>query len=183
MQATLYILYGISLVAIVLGFIALLKQKTYIDSKTNKVTEVSLPIFGKMKTNYPSLLFLATGISLAFFVFSKSYDKTVEWKISGRFVDPNNQVTDFSVGDLTVVPGHIESRVTREGKFEIKLKIKDGVDFEDAVESIDYSCMNFSANILPKDEQEKKKKKDGSCLLNSQTATTRNYKPVSLNNY
>lgn len=183
MQLSIYILYGISLVAIILGFIALLKQKTYIDKKTNQVTEVSLPIFGRMKTNYPSLLFLATGISLAFYVFSKSYDKTTEWTVKGRFTDPTNKVTDFNTGELKVIPGNINCKVGRDGAFEITMKIKDGIDFEEAVESIVYSCDNYSASILPLSEKEKKKLKDNTCLLSSDTRTTRTYKAVPLNNY
>lgn len=183
MQVSLYILYGIALVLIVLGFIALLKQKTYIDKDTRQVTEVALPFLGKMKTNYPSLLFLATGVSLAFFVFNKSYDKTTEWTIKGQFVDPTRSVTNFNSGELKVIPGNIQSRIGTNGNFEITMKIRDGLDFEDAVESIVYSYNNYSASILPFSEKEKKKLNDNTCLLNNSTRTTRTYKAVPINSY
>ena len=49
---------GISILLIILGFIALLKQKTYIDSKTQQPTKIKLPFFGEMITNFPALIFI-----------------------------------------------------------------------------------------------------------------------------
>lgn len=184
MQVSLYILYGISLIAIVLGFIALLKQKTYIDSKTKEITEISVPFVGKMKTNYPSLIFLALGMALAFVVFNKSYDKTTDWRIRGTFTDPSNNITDFSNGTLNIVPNNnISAKITPDGQFDISMKIKDGVSFEEAVESIDYTCAKFSANILPEQEKAKKEKKNTTTLLENDTRTTRRYKAVPLISY
>ena len=41
---------------VLLGFVALLSSKIYIDDKTNAPTEVELPIIGKLKSNCPALL-------------------------------------------------------------------------------------------------------------------------------
>ena len=185
MQASIYILYGISLIAIILGFIALLKQKTYVDTNTNKVTEVSLPFLGKFKTNYPSLVFLVIGASLAFFVFDKSYyhstDNTTEWNIRGRLVDTTNSIENFSFGELKVIPRTIESRVTPEGKFEITMQIKEGVKFEDEVECIDYTYKGLSVNLLTAAEKEKKEKKDNTSLLKVLGSRTRVYGKIIVN--
>lgn len=185
MQPSVYILYGISLIAIVLGFIALLKQKTYIDTNTNKVTEVSLPFLGKFKSNYPSLFFLVIGGSLAFFVFDRSYynstDNTTEWNISGRLVDTSNSIENFSFGELKVIPRRIESKVSPEGKFEIVMQIKDGVKFEDEVECIDYTYRGLSVNLLTAAEKEKKEKKDNTSLLKVLGNRTRVYGKIIVN--
>ena len=55
------IIYLLAGLCFVLGFVALLKQKTYIDSQTNQPTEIELPFVGKLTTNYPALGFVFIG--------------------------------------------------------------------------------------------------------------------------
>src|SRR5580765_6879571 len=43
--------------ALCLGFFALLRQHTYLDPKTNAPIEIELPLLGRMKANYPALIF------------------------------------------------------------------------------------------------------------------------------
>lgn len=63
----IYIVLGISVLLIVLGFIALLKQKLYIDRKTKEVmTEIELPLIGKLRTNAPALGFIIFAVVLAY---------------------------------------------------------------------------------------------------------------------
>ena len=69
----LLIIYGISTLTIILGFIALLTQKIYIDTDTKQLTQIDIPMVGKMKTNYPALIFLFLGIFLAVYAFSRSF--------------------------------------------------------------------------------------------------------------
>lgn len=53
------------------GFIALLKQKTYLDPATRKpTTEVEIDGFGRLKTNYPALIFVF--FSVFVFIFPSS---------------------------------------------------------------------------------------------------------------
>lgn len=66
------IVYGISILSIVLGFIALLAQKTYINPETNEPSEVEIPFIGKIKTNYPAVIFVFLGFAAALHAFNKS---------------------------------------------------------------------------------------------------------------
>jgi hypothetical protein len=49
------------LVMIVGGILLIYKEKIYIDSTTNQVTEIDVPFFGKLKTNVPALALFALG--------------------------------------------------------------------------------------------------------------------------
>lgn len=60
----------IALVSVAGGLLALLKQQVVVD-KDGKPSEINLPWFGKIKTNYPSLFAIALGIVLAAFVTTK----------------------------------------------------------------------------------------------------------------
>ena len=186
MNASVYILYAISLICIVLGFFALLKQKTYINAETKEPTEVELPILGKMKTNYPSLIFLAMGIFLAAYVFNRSYTDTKkynEWTISGRLVDTSRSIDNFSYGELKIIPKDVDDKVYANGVFEIKMQLEEGHEFEDEVENITYTNKNFSAYFQPSEEKKKKEKNDNSSILDKFTKRTRTYKPIVLNNF
>ena len=65
------IIYLLAGLCFVLGFVALLKQKTYIDSQTNQPTEIELPFVGKLKSNFPALVFVVVGAFLAYSGWSK----------------------------------------------------------------------------------------------------------------
>ncbi|MGH2508312.1 MAG: hypothetical protein ACRDHZ_13055, partial [Ktedonobacteraceae bacterium] len=62
---------AIGAILIFLGFIALLSQKIYIDHRTNKATEIDVPILGKMKANYPALIFVFLGCAVVVFGLNK----------------------------------------------------------------------------------------------------------------
>ena len=68
-----YIILIISIIGIILGFVALITQKIYINPETSEATEVEIPFIGKIKTNYPALVFAFLGFGLAFYVFNKAY--------------------------------------------------------------------------------------------------------------
>jgi hypothetical protein len=181
MKYAIYILYGISLMSILLGFVALLKQKTYVNEKTKEVTEVELPMVGKLKTNYPSLLFLAMGIFLAVFVFNKSYKNKKVWEISGTFVDTTKTITDWSDGELNIQPSAIKTKnIDSLGNYHICLELNDGQEIEDVVELITYSNQKLSFNFQPSEEKKKNRMKDNSSLLAISTSSTRIYKPATL---
>src|SRR6266849_2316656 len=133
---TVYVAYGISLAAIVLGFIALLKQKTYIDRHTKQPTEIELPILGKMKTNAPALTFVFLGVGLALVAFEKSYPpKKVEWTVEGSFKNLPGKHVDWPNGTLALHPTDLKpGPVSTGGKFTITAMIDEGKSFEDVVE-------------------------------------------------
>jgi hypothetical protein len=58
MNLEMILKYGFAVLLAVLGLVALLKQKTYLDSKTGQPTQIEIPLIGKMKTNYPALIFV-----------------------------------------------------------------------------------------------------------------------------
>jgi len=181
MKYAIYILYGISVLSILLGFVALLKQKTYINEATKEVTEVELPLVGKLKTNYPSLVFLAMGIFLAVFVFNKSYNTKKVWEISGTFIDTTRTITDWSEGELNIQPSAIKTKyIDSLGNYHICLELNEGQEIEDVVELITYTNQKFSFYFQPSEEKKKNRMNDNSSLLDISTASTRKYKPATL---
>lgn len=48
------------------GVWALLKQKVLLDANTHEVTSVEIPFFGKVKTNYPSIVAIFIGAALSY---------------------------------------------------------------------------------------------------------------------
>ena len=84
---------------------ALLKQKTYIDSESKEPTEVELSFLGKIKTNYPALVFVFLGFAAAFFAFQKSGIKEkVRWTIQGQLVDSTQRIDDWREGEFKIIP-------------------------------------------------------------------------------
>lgn len=61
---------AIALVCVLGGIYALLRQQVVVD-QNGQPSEIELPWFGKIKTNYPSLIAVGLGIALATFVASK----------------------------------------------------------------------------------------------------------------
>jgi hypothetical protein len=181
MKYAIYILYGISVLSILLGFVALLKQKTYINETTKTVTEVELPLVGKLKTNYPSLVFLALGIFLAVFVFNRSYNAKKTWEITGTFIDTTGTITDWSQGELNIQPSAIKTKdIDSFGNYRICLELNDGQEIEDIVELITYTHQKLSYNFQPAEEKKKSRKNDNSSLLSISTTSMRKYKPATL---
>ncbi len=166
------VIYGISTLAIVLGFVALLKQKVYIDSNTNQPTEVDIPVVGKLKTNYPSLVFVFLGFCSLLYVFYHSKPKEkVEWTVNGRLVDPQNQIQNWNDGELKVIPSSFKSNVDSQGCFEIQMKLEAGQNFEDVAEAIIYSHKRGNAQLIPKSD---------TSLLLKRTNHFRSYRPLQL---
>ena len=92
MQAVL-IVYGISVLSIILGFVALLTQKVYIDRERNMPTQVEVPLFGKLKTNYPALIFVFLGFLMAYVAFDRSRELPKrDWLITGSFVSDDSSI-------------------------------------------------------------------------------------------
>jgi hypothetical protein len=146
----IFIMYGISSPSIVLGFIALLTQKIYIDHESNQPTEVEIPFLGKLKTNIPAIVFVFLGCGLAFYTFDKSFPpKQVDWTIKGSFQNTKNADFDWRKGTLSFHPTNIDGEISDKGRFEFTVKIDDGKTFEDVYELIDFSHPEASAQIDP----------------------------------
>lgn len=175
---TIYVMYMLSALLIILGFIALLSQKNYVDKDAKKVTEVEIPILGKLKTNYPSLVFVFLGVFIAYISFdrSKPISKN-DWKITGSFKSMDNEHINWPKGELKIFPSDFEQPIIKaDGTFEIHGRIEDGKTFEDIVERIDFSCPEYSAIIYPNNEYKKYKETRDSSLLRALTNNSRDYK-------
>jgi hypothetical protein len=72
------VLSCLAVLALVLGFFALLKQKTYIDANSGAVTSVELPLIGKLKTNYPALVFVFASLLFAYFASRARIEEAME---------------------------------------------------------------------------------------------------------
>jgi hypothetical protein len=143
--------FGLVLLSIVLGFIALLTQKIYLDASTQKPIDIDIPLFGRMKTNYPALIFVFLGFSLAFYVLHDSFSSSgTDWTIKGQFSDPS--IIDWKTGTLSVFPAQIKANVNNNGMFTIDLKIKEGKTLENTIEKIEYSHRIGDAIIYPSEE-------------------------------
>lgn len=73
MASFVYISYFgllIALLATIGGLWALVKQQVVVDSKGH-VSEIEIPLFGKLKTNYPSLVAIVAGMGLAAFIVNR----------------------------------------------------------------------------------------------------------------
>ena len=74
----LYLIVLFGFLSILMGFIALLAQKIYMKNN-NEVSEIEIPLIGKMKFNYPALIFVFIGVVLIFYstqvLFPKYFTK------------------------------------------------------------------------------------------------------------
>jgi len=191
-----------------LGFIALLTSKFYVAGKSQ--VEVQVPFLGKMKGNYPALVFVFLGVGLAVyalktnadeqkakqtvesaFVAKKAeYEKEIErlksknpgeadWIIKGQFLAPPGKHIDWEKGVLTYFPGSTTINMDRGGRYEIRLKISRGTDFEHYVQRFNYTNDLGSIDIVPEEELAAFEQRKPTRLA-SKTDTTRVYKPTPI---
>jgi hypothetical protein len=207
------IMYCIAALSITFGFIALLKQKTYISETTMQPTDIEIKGLGKMKTNYPSLVFVFLGFLCAVFAYYRSsqlrdyqhkienyderitgyetqikqykteYPGTEKWTIRGSLVNPGYGPVEWRKGIITVTPVDYSADINDYGVFKIDLPIKKNFSFEDIIQSIDYSNDNVSVSFCPQTELGKYNDGDSTTRLSRLTKTTRLYKPLAVTNF
>lgn len=178
------VLLCLSLVSLVLGFIALLMTRVYTrpegDSKT--VTEVEVPLMGKMKTNYPALVFVCLGFALAGYVAYQAFAAgDVTWEITGAFT--NDDVINWDKGTLTVHPCRLKQTINKQGYFTITLGIPRGKTFEDVIEYIVYNHDDVGYARLYPSEEFMNYQDGNDCVLERALRSGRSYKPVPLIEY
>ena len=182
MEAT-YVVYFICALSIVLGFIALLTQKVYIDNKTNEPIDIEIPLLGKFRTNYPAAIFVILGFSLAAFTFNKSYPPPkVEWTITGSFQKPDNAKVDWEHGSIELTPSPVQDGISNLGKFTIKVKIDEGKSIEDIFERLAFTWDSASVDCNLVNEYKNYKNNDES-LIHDATKRTLNFKPIPVTIY
>lgn len=188
MNPTVLCSFFIAITSIILGFIALLKQKTYLDAETSQPVDIEVPIIGRMKTNYPALAFVFLGFCLAFYVVHQTFSKDektalnqndVGWKITGHLVDPKAKITDWQTGELRIFPDDSPPVIDPNGKFEISITLPSGKSFEEKIGHIEYIHNKGYVHIYPKKEYDAYKNGTDS-KLESTGPQLRAYKPVCM---
>ena len=181
-----YILFGIAGVLVVLGFIALLTQKTYLDSKTKEPVEIEVPLFGKLKTNYPSLVLVFLGAVLAYLAFEKSFPpRKVDWTLTGSLKHPANKQVSWSQGyDLTLIPSPVivKERMGDKGEFELVALIDEGKSIEEVFELLVFTHPEGSVRVPLKAEYDAYRT-NGSSLINAVTSHTRHFRKIPIETF
>ncbi|MBA3006224.1 MAG: hypothetical protein KKB91_11165 [Proteobacteria bacterium] len=180
------VLYGLSTLIVLLGGMSLILQKVYkVDSATGEKTTVEIPLFGKLSTNYPAVVFVFIGAALATYTLNKTMEVDDHWVVSGSFRTPNAEAINWERGNLRVSPKKYHMSVSPDGTFEIQGEIKKGRKFEEEVKQITYencSCDGkvFGASIMAESEYNGFIKKEKS-LIEDAGENTRRYKAVEVN--
>jgi len=143
----LFFMYAISILGIVLGFIALLAQKVYIDANTNQPTEIEIPFLGKLKTNIPAIVFVFLGFAAAFYTFESTNHKEVKWVLDGTMQIREGQEIDWSLGDFTLIPEEPDVNVSEEGNFVITVEIEEGKSLQDQYGKMRISHPDASSSV------------------------------------
>jgi len=152
--------YIFSLIALVLGFIALVTQKAYIDSASGQVTEIEVPALGKLKTNIPALVFVVGSIGLATLAYFRDSRHFEPWTIEGTFqpIDETspltgNELDNLHKGIIGFQPSRlVEPPSIRDATFRFQYEIPEGEEFEDEIDTIQYlNGPDFRGTILIKE--------------------------------
>jgi len=181
------IMYVLAGLCFILGAIALMMQKTYIDKQTNQPTEIEIPILGKLKTNYPSLVFVVIGGVLAAIPWYKESPVQPpigkeQWVITGAFLAPPGETLRWETGIITILPKVFEAVPYPNGTFQIIGTIPKDKKIEDMVSAINYTNGKFSSCILVSNEY-KKFKEGKASVIETEGDTCLKLKPVALNRY
>ncbi|HET7065485.1 MAG TPA: hypothetical protein VFI49_14530 [Rudaea sp.] len=194
-MTTIFVLLLAALMT-VLSFLALIKSKVYINEQTNTPTSVDLPILGKISTNYPALIFVMLACALAFYAVKTNADvqqqnaqiqkelalaQDDEWVVTGQILAPPGASRDIDLrnGTVEAVPAFPAVSIDRTGKFELRVKLRHGDDFEKSIGLIDYTNLELgSAQIIPAEELQAFQKDPSKSHLASMTPLSRSYKAV-----
>ncbi len=147
-----FCLFGLSALSIILGFVALLTQKVYIDPATNQPTEIQIPFLGKMKTNVPALVFIFLGFGTAIFAFDKVHEVEADkarskqkWTLKGSIRRSTDARIDWSSGtSFEIVPADVKHDIESNGQFEVEVLLAADKTFEDVLSDIVISNLNGS---------------------------------------
>lgn len=180
---------GLAALAIVLGFVALLKQRTYLDAKTQKPLRIEIPVLGAtlaMRTNYPALVFAVLGFILAIYAMRIELPKDaeeLEWVVDGTFTD--SRINDWDrAGTLELFPPprilNTGKPVNENGHFNVTVKVPKGRTFEQEVHKITYRHREGEAVIDTNLEYAAYEKREQSTKVASATPRTRTYKSLPL---
>lgn len=168
--------------SIILGFIALLTQKVYMDSQTRDPVEYEIPLLGKVKTNYPAIVFVVLGFALLAYKIHligehEAKRSKQNWVITGSLTSPaNNPPLDLSGFNINLHPTEIKRKDPGDGDYFIEVEIERGETFENKIEKIFFTKTDSSSKVIWKAEINPRLP---GIILDS-TGTTRAYKPIEV---
>ena len=122
----------IALVAIVGGLWAFLKQQVVVDS-TGAVTAIVIPFFGKLATNFPSLVAVFLGCALGAFVVYRVPAQMTQAPLVAKFTF--DQVPDASYVIVGAVPQRY-LRYLNDVSIGNKAEVNINVDSTDSVDDV-----------------------------------------------
>jgi hypothetical protein len=133
--------------------------------KEERHTEVELGTINrtllKLRTHYPSLLFLIVGTGLAFLAFIRVTD-TTDWLVKGQFVLPQSNGSglspDWKAGILTIFPTDVRRVTVRpSGSFLIEASIPSNETFESKFKYFSFVTPDerYHVEVFPKQELER----------------------------
>ncbi len=174
---------GFALIGLFLGFWALLKQKTYMNAETKEVIDIELPFFGKIKSQYPSLIIVFLSFALVLYLLNQVKETRKKyWDITGQFV--SNEINkSWDVNGLHIHPCDINPTMDKDtGVFKFSLAIEEGKSFEDVYKAISYTDKYESIILEPQKELTKynSNKEKNSSLIAVENSIIRQYKPIKL---
>lgn len=143
----------ITVLALCLGFFALLRQHTYLDPKTYAPIEIELPLLGRMKANYPALIFPFIAAFFGYLGYISRDAPRTQWSVAGTvgYADGNLlDSVDWTELQIKVIPDRYNSTVHKDnagGHFTITPALLDGFNFEDEITSVIFS-LNKSSEYL-----------------------------------
>jgi hypothetical protein len=186
-------LLSVSVLALFLGFLALLRQKTYLDAKTNAPIEIELPIFGKMKANYPAVIFLFIAGLFGYLGYSARDLPRAQWSVVGSVGYANGTPlvdADWQKLQIKIVPDRYNYTVNKDsaGHFTIAPDLPDGINFEQEITSVIFSLSKdpyLSCRFSPKQELDNwnDPSKHGQSLITVVAQRSRVLKGVKLEKY
>ena len=125
--------YAIATLLIILGFIALIVQKVYINPENPQVSEIHLPLLGKLKTNYPSVVFVFIAAALILIPPNKiqgSDEKLNEWNIAGKLTSSIDDI-NWKETEFIIHPSDVSFDIEDDGMYVLTIDdVPESVDIE-----------------------------------------------------
>jgi hypothetical protein len=128
-----------------------------LDPKTNAPIEIELPLLGRMKANYPALIFPFIAALFGYLGYMSQEMQPTTWSVTGSvgYADGNPlSLADWQNLHIKVMPDRYDATVKRVslGHFAIEPDLLPRTSFEKEIQSITFILDNLSCQFIPKQE-------------------------------
>ena len=114
--------------AILIGAYLLFRQKAYLDSRTGGLVRVEIPWLGKLKTNYPALLFPFLGTALILYgAYRYPLEASPTIPISGRISLRNGH--GMALVPVGIVSGSNRTFTDSDGQYSVRIVRQEGEQY------------------------------------------------------